>query len=250
MIEWKKADLHIHSALSPCADDEMTPNNIVNMAELIGLAVIAVTDHQAADNVIAVAQVAESHGIICLPGIEVQTVEEVHLLAYFPELSNLQRFAREVQVHLLDPRPASPYFGHQLIFNQRDQVVGEYPVLLQQSTALTIEQAWMRIEELEGCCIPAHVDRPAFSLLSQLGFLPQSLPIATVECTQSHHQKRRVKGIPASLLAIASSDAHALGQMITPGSSWLHATLSSPRAICQALRQGKRHLVQSYRPNF
>lgn len=246
MSEWQRADLHLHSALSPCADDEMTPNNLVNMAKVLGLAIIAVTDHQAADNVPAVMQVAARTGIICLPGIEVQTKEEVHLLAYFPELAELQSFSREVQAGFSDRRRASVYFGRQLIFDSADQVVGEHPSLLQQSTGLTVEQVWAAVERHGGCCVPAHLDRPAYSLLSQLGFLPKTLPIATVEYTQGYLARHPRWPTMEDPLVITSSDAHSLAQMVTAGTSLLHASLDDPRAICQALRVGDRTRVRSY----
>lgn len=250
MTDWRKADLHIHSALSPCAEDEMTPNNIVNMAALLGLSVIAVTDHQAAENVAVVAQLAEARGMICLPGMEVQTKEEVHLLAYFPELGELLCFAEHVRRSLIASLRPSAFFGRQLILDCHDQISGEYPILLQQSAALSVEQVYGLVDELGGCCVPAHLDRQAFSLLSQLGFLPRNLPIATVEYTQSYYQRFRSGSHSEGRLAITSSDAHSLGQMITLGNSWLHARLDSPQEICQALRRGDERSVQSYRPNF
>lgn len=250
MTDWRKADLHIHSALSPCADDEMTPNNIVNMAELLGLSVIAITDHQAALNVAVVTHLAEARGMICLPGIEVQTKEEVHLLAYFPELDKLECFAAKVRDSLLRTLPPSPLFGRQLVFDAGDRVIGEYPVLLQQSAALTVEQVCGLIEQLDGCCVPAHLDRPSFGLLSQLGFLPRALPIGTVEYTQSHYLRAKPSTANEPRLSITSSDAHSLGQMITLGNSWLHAALRTPKDVCRALRWGDRRMVHSYRANF
>ncbi len=228
----------------------MTPNNIVNMAALLGLSVIAITDHQAYENVAVVTQLAEARGMICLPGIEVQTKEEVHLLAYFPALEGLRRFAEQVRHSLVDSLRPSAFFGRQLILDCHDQVIGEYPVLLQQSAVLTVERVYALVEQLDGCCVPAHIDRPAFSMLSQLGFLPKALPIATVEYTQNYYQRAKSSKHSEGRLAITSSDAHSLGQMITLGNSWLHAKLCTPREVCQALRRGDEQLVQSYRPNL
>lgn len=249
MSEWQKADLHIHSALSSCADDEMTPHNIVNMAKLLGLKVIAITDHQAADNVPAVIQVAREQGIICLPGIEVQTKEEAHLLAYFPHVASLLCFAEKIQVEMGSKRAASAHFGRQLVLDRDDRVVGEHPALLHQSTMLTVEQVFYLTTELGGCLVPAHLDRPLFSIQSQLGFLPTTLPIATVEYSQAYFARCGVMCFSGRLLAITSSDAHSLSQMVTLGNSWLHASLFDAQSICEALRCGDRQKVQAYCPN-
>lgn len=223
----------------------MTPHNIVNMAKLLGLSVIAVTDHQAADNVPVVCDLAAEAGIICLPGIEVQSLEEVHLLAYFPDLKALQQFSTQVQAHLLDQRRASRHFGRQLIFDSGGQVAGEQPALLLQSVSFTLEQVCSRVVRLGGCCVPAHLDRPAFSLYSQLSFIPDGLSIATVEYTQEYFTGRQT-ATPARMLAVTSSDAHSLGEMVTRGNTWLHGSLDNPHSICRALRQGDRRLVRSY----
>lgn len=245
MNDWLKIDLHIHSSLSPCAEDEMTPNNIVNMARLLGLSIIAVTDHQAADNVAAVMQVAARYGITCVPGIEVQTKEEVHLLAYFPDVLKLQHLAQVVQAHFADDRPASPYFGRQLIVDEADHIVGEHRALLHQSTMLTVEQVWELAEQFGGCCVPAHMDRPAFGLLSQLGFLPKTLPIATVEYSQAYFARQGDRFTDQEPLAIISSDAHALAQMVTPASSWLRGMFRTSGQVCQALKEGDHRNVRT-----
>lgn len=249
MTDWQKVDLHIHSALSPCADDLMTPHNIVNMAKLLGLAVISVTDHQAADNVATVSRLAAQEDIVCLPGIELQSREEVHLLAYFPDIITLRQFSGRIKAHLLDQRRNSPYFGKQLIFDLNGQVAGESPVLLCQSVAFTLEQLCLQVTQLGGCCVPAHLDRPAFSLYSQLGFMPEGLPIATVEYSQRHFAKPKIMA-SGELLAITSSDAHSLGEMVTKGNTWLHHTLRDPHTICQALREGDQRLVRTYISNL
>jgi len=117
-------DLHIHTALSPCADQDMTPNNIVNMALLKGLDVISITDHNSCDNVAAVMKAAEGK-ILVLPGIEVQTREDIHLLCYFESIETLKDFDCELRSHLykLDNRPE--IFGHQYIMDHRDRIIGE-----------------------------------------------------------------------------------------------------------------------------
>jgi PHP family Zn ribbon phosphoesterase len=117
-------DLHIHSALSPCSDDDMTPNNIVNMAVLNGLDAIAITDHNSCDNVESVMKAAEGR-IIVIPGMELQTIEEVHLLSYFTDLYSLLAFSEDLEQYY-DGSPNRPeFFGHQLIMDEKDEIIGE-----------------------------------------------------------------------------------------------------------------------------
>jgi len=104
---------------------------------------------------------------------------------------------------------------------------------------------WGLVEQLGGCCVPAHLDRSAYSLLSQLGFLPKTLPIATVEYSQAYFAKQGALFTDLEPLAIISSDAHSLAQMVTPGSSLLYKTLCTPQAICQALKEGDRRHVRT-----
>ncbi|HOO13429.1 MAG TPA: PHP domain-containing protein, partial [Bacillota bacterium] len=116
-------DLHIHSALSPCGDNDMTPNNIVNMALLKGLDAIAVTDHNSAENVEAVMKLGFEKGIVVVPGMEVQSKEEVHLLCYFSDLDRALGFQQRVYDNL-EGENNPDYFGDQLIMDEMDRVVG------------------------------------------------------------------------------------------------------------------------------
>ncbi len=250
MSRWLKIDLHLHSALSPCALPEMTPNNIGNMAAVLGLDVIAVTDHLAADNVVPVYNLAQQKGILCIPGIEIQTREEVHLLCYFMTCGALLRFS-EFVLSLLDHSLQFPkYMNKQLIFDEKDQIVGEKEIFLYQSIPLSIEEIWRLAENYGACCLPAHIDRPAFGLLGQLGFVPTTLSIQTVEATITHTQDLEHSGIYRSV--ITSSDAHSLEQMVTPGHTRLHPSLNSVSRIWHWLREPQPSLVRSFaaEPNF
>jgi hypothetical protein len=202
------ADLHIHSCLSPCAEDEMTPNNIVNMARLKGLDVISVLDHNSALNLPAVSYAAERAGLLLLPGIELQTREEIHLLCYLPTVDAALAFGETIY-DTLQPIPAAPeIFGSQTVMDKNDDPAGTPPdKLLVQSSALSIEDAADICRKLKGVPVPAHIDRQSYSIVSNLGFIPPGLNFRTLE----KNTPERSAGIDESgYMIITSSDAHRL----------------------------------------
>ncbi|NLW16472.1 MAG: PHP domain-containing protein [Firmicutes bacterium] len=248
MRRWLKIDLHIHSALSPCALPEMTPNNIVNMAQVLGLDVIAVTDHHAAENVAPVYNLARRKGIICIPGIEVQSKEEVHLLCYFAALEPLLDFSNHILTLLNQQLTIEAGVGQQLIFDEEDRVIGERKPYLHQSIPLSIEEIWYLAEKYEACCLPAHLDRPAFGLLGQLGFIPPGLPVQTVEVTLSRAAELAQGGKYGAV--ITASDAHSLEQMVTPGHTYLHPSLNSVDSIWHWLKKPEQQLVKTFKSDL
>lgn len=200
-------DLHIHTALSPCALSEMTPRNIVNMARLAGAEVIAITDHNSCRNVAAVTRAAGDK-LLVIPGIEVWTREDVHLLCLFPSLVSAEQFGSVIFAALPD-RPCDPdLFGEQYVFDENDRVTGWEERLLLSPTSLGVDEVGSLVEQLGGCVIPAHVDR-SYSLINQLGFVPPYLKIPFVEVS------RRGKQPQASCMftAITNSDAHSLADL-------------------------------------
>lgn len=203
-------DFHIHSALSPCADEDMTPNNIVNMARLKGLSMIAVTDHNSCGNLRAVMQVAANDPLV-LPGIEIETAEEVHILGYFPSLEQAEAMEKVVKEHLpfIPNRPE--IFGRQLYMDADDTVTGEEEGLLVTATTLGVADVFSVVQNLGGVAVPAHIDRGSYSILSNLGFLPPELAIRTVEITAKN--RTRLEERYKSLTILTSSDAHYLGDI-------------------------------------
>ncbi len=202
-------DLHIHSALSPCADDDMTPNNIVNMALLKKLDAIAITDHNSCGNVEAVINVAGSR-ILILPGIEVQTKEEVHLLCYFGGVDKLLDFGELIESKLPDIVNVPQIFGNQLIMNERDEVIGRKENLLISSVDLSIDEVLDEVYMRDGVSVPAHIDKPSYSIISQLGFVPPSLSKGMLEISRN---KKLSTNYPSHRL-FYSSDAHQLWQIL------------------------------------
>lgn len=208
-------DLHIHSALSPCGDEDMTPNNIVNMALLKGLDLIAVTDHNSGKNLPAVMEVGKRQGLMVVPGIEVQTREEVHILCYFKNLQSALKLDEIIYNCLPDIDNNEEIFGRQLIFDSQDQVIGKIDKLLLSSSALSVNDVFVLTKGLGGICIPAHVDRPAYSITYNLGFIPPSLNVKTVEFSKKDSPETIIKRHPflKKYNYIVSSDAHFLWEI-------------------------------------
>lgn len=209
-------DLHMHSVLSPCGEENMTPNNIVNMARLKGLDVIAVTDHNSCDNVSAVMQVAKDH-LLVLPGMEIQTREEIHLLCYFKAIEDLHRFDEGVRGHMTTLLNTPDIFGHQWIMDIQDEIVGERKESLLTSLDYSLEEAVDAVHACLGTVIPAHVNRPSYSILSQLGFIPPDLPITMIEFSQNYPF---VSSQFPGYAFITSSDAHELSSILEREVLW------------------------------
>ncbi len=205
-------DLHIHTALSPCGDEDMTPNNIVNMALLKGLDLIAITDHNSCANLEAVIDVGRNQGIMVVPGIEVQTKEEVHLVCLFKKLDKALEFGKLIYDSLPDIPNNEELFGRQFILNTEDQIVGKAEKLLLSSSSYSIDDVFKFVKNMEGLCIPAHVDRPGYSIISNLGFIPPNLGIQTVEFSKKETPEQNYAKMPylRPYRYVVSSDAHYL----------------------------------------
>lgn len=197
-------DLHIHTALSPCGDRDMTPGNIINMAILKGLDIISITDHNSCKNVEVAMDVAKELGILLIPGMELQTKEEIHLLCYFKKLEDALTFDKKIAASLPDRKNNASIFGEQILFDKESNPIGIEEKLLLSSANLTIEEAFDLIKQHHGIGIPAHVDRSSYSMISSLGFIPPNLPIQTVEIS------KKAKGPIPRYQNIVSSDAHYL----------------------------------------
>ena len=200
-------DLHIHSVLSPCGDEDMTPNNIVNMAYLKGLDMISVTDHNSCGNVRAVMKAAEGK-IKVIPGMEINTREEVHVLAYFPTIEKAEDMEKLIKKELIKVKNDPDIFGRQLIMDENDEVVGEEEMLLVNAVDLDIYEIQKEVKERGGIFVPAHIDRSSYSVLSNLGFLPPDLEVDGVEITEKNFSD--LSAMYADYPLFSSSDAHYL----------------------------------------
>lgn len=211
-------DLHIHSCLSPCGSDDMTPANIVGMAALKGLDVIAVTDHNSCKNCPAVLHFAEKYGILALPGMEICTSEEVHAVCLFSNLQKAMEFDEYVYDRLMAIPNKEEIFGKQQIYNKEDVLWGTVPNLLINSVQISFDQLWDLVRSYEGVMFPAHIDKSANSLLSNLGFVPPDSQFQTVEVkdlTRIHQLKKKNPFLKACRI-ISNSDAHYLEDIQEP----------------------------------
>jgi PHP family Zn ribbon phosphoesterase len=211
------ADLHVHSLLSPCAELEMTPHNIVNCAELAGVDILAITDHNACDNVAAAMMAAEGRNVIVLPGMEVETLEEVHLVVLFDSLQQIKQWEVIVDQNRRQFKNNSHKFGEQFIVDSNDELLGIKAELLLTSLTLDIAAVTAMVQSLGGISIAAHVDRPTYSIFAQLGFIPDNVMFQAVEVSRRTSVTEARCKFPAigDMPVITSSDAHTLQDFIS-----------------------------------
>jgi 3',5'-nucleoside bisphosphate phosphatase len=204
-------DLHLHTVVSPCAEVEMIPPLIVRQALALGLGLIAVTDHNTAENVAAVVAAARGTNLAVLPGMEVQTREEAHILCLFDTVDQVLCWQEIVYAHLPDLENREEAFGAQFVVDETGDYVRTNRRLLLTSTALAAEEVVRRVAGLGGLSIAAHVDRRAYSLVASLGFIPPGLALAAVEVTRPDvtMDERLIGRRPV----IVSGDAHRLAEM-------------------------------------
>ncbi|SCL84075.1 PHP domain-containing protein [Sporanaerobacter sp. PP17-6a] len=207
-------DMHIHSSLSPCASDDMTPNNIVNMAYIKKLNIISITDHNSMINVSSAEKIAYKRGILLIPGMEVNTKEEVHILCYFRNIEEGLEFGKLIYDSIPDIKNAEKFFGQQLALDEEDSVIYREEKLLTSASSYSIDEIDKLVKKYNGIIVPAHIDRKSYSILSVLGFIPKNLDISTVEisseCNEEMIEKMNIKGI---YNIITNSDAHDLWQI-------------------------------------
>ncbi len=200
-----KADLHIHSCLSPCADLDMTPRGIIEMSLQKGLDIIAVSDHNSAENVGAVIRAAQNRNLTVLPGLEVSSREEVHCLAFFNTLQQALDL-QDIIYKALKGTNRPDIFGDQVIANECDEVEGFNDRRLIGATELTLKEIVNQVHRLGGLSIASHIDRPSYSIISQLGFIPDDLHLDALEITDC--TKGRELPINEKFTLVSFSDAH------------------------------------------
>lgn len=201
-------DLHIHSCLSPCAAEDMTPGNICGMAHIKGLQAIAVTDHNSARNLRACCEAARRFDLLFLPGIELCTREEVHLLSYFPTLEAAEEMGQRC-LELLPPMKNRPdFFGAQIVMNAQDEEIAREDALLIGALSIGFSEACSLVRSLGGVPVPAHIHRMN-GAIQMLGFLPPQDAITAVEVKEGDF-------VPEGYRVLRSSDAHQLSDISEP----------------------------------
>ena len=212
MLERYYYDLHVHSCLSPCGDDDMTPNNIAGMAALKGLQILALTDHNTTKNCPAFFAAAKKNGIIPIAGAEVTTAEDVHAVCLFESLDDAMAFDAALhKERILFPNEPDA-FGHQQILDEEDRVIGEEEHLLINAVRLSLDELYPFVSRFRGICFPAHVDKEANSVTGMLGIVPDHPDMHAVELHSAERIAEFEERFPflRQKNVIVSSDAHYL----------------------------------------
>lgn len=205
-------DLHIHSALSACGEDILSPHLIIEQAERKKLGLISITDHNTIKHSLLAYQLSEDRPIRVIPGVELTSREEVHLLAYFPDRETLIQI-EEVIERYLPKRKNNPLgFGYQIYYNQKGKIVGTDELLRQAALEISLDRLVEVIHQIGGLAICAHIDKSRFSLLSQLGFIDREADFDALEVSKYQWNKKEyqlgdtLEGFPV----ISGSDSHSL----------------------------------------
>ncbi len=214
MLTTFRADMHVHTCLSPCGDLLMSPKKIIARALEQRIDIVAITDHNSAENVSAALNAAAGSPLVVVPGMEVCTSEEIHVLALFENLSPALELQHLVYDHL--PGENDPeVFGEQIIANERDQVEGYERKLLIGATDLSLKSVVDEIHRLEGAAIASHIDRESYSVLGQLGFIPRDVRFEALELSVNitNDDARKNFSTYAGYTFIRNSDAHVLSDI-------------------------------------
>ena len=228
------SDLHIHSCLSPCANDDMTPANICGMAALKGLQMIAVTDHNSARNLPAVKACCDAYGLLMIPGMEITTREEVHLLGYFETVGQALDFSEFLRPHMPPKKNKPQFFGNQYVMDEDDNIIAEEDELLIGASDLRLAELTRIIRERGGVPVPAHINRGSNGLLINLGMMPEELNFTAVEVWRALPCAHTPQ---AGKVILHSSDAHNLGDILEPEIT-TYLPEPSAGAFLEMLRKG------------
>jgi hypothetical protein len=211
MLKRFEADLHIHTCLSPCGESQMSPRRIVEQAKLRGLDIIGICDHNSVENVVCTKKAGEKEELAVIGGIEVTSQEEVHILALFDEDKDLFELANLIYENLPGVNDER-VFGEQLVVNEDDEILSFNKRLLIGATVLPLHQIVDRIHSLSGLAIASHIDRESFSIIGQLGFIPDGLQLDGLEVSpRLSLKKAQLKfGKAFDFPLVTFSDAHTL----------------------------------------
>mgnify|MGYP001615262694 FL=1 len=210
-----RADLHIHTCLSPCADIGMTPLRIIEKAASLGLNIIAISDHNSAENAEVARRLGMEKGINAIPGMEITSSEEVHVLGLFRHIEDALKMQNIVYENLQPGENDEKVFGMQVVVNEEEEVLGFNRRLLIGATRLSVNNLVETIHSFDGIAIAAHIDREGFGIISQLGFIPSDLKLDALEISsrvpieEAESRFKEYSHIPW----IVSSDAHSLNDI-------------------------------------
>lgn len=205
-------DLHMHSCLSPCGDQDMTPSNIIAMSVLKELDIIALTDHNTCKNCPAIFGAGKESGLLIVAGMEINTVEEIHAVCLFRNLEDALKFDQFVYHHLPNIQNNPKIYGNQIVMDETENVIDEIDKLLIIGTDISIMELNSLVKSYGGVCFPAHIDKPSYSLLSVLGTVPMECGFGSYEISKAPMINMIVGSNPIlnDKEILTNSDAHYL----------------------------------------
>lgn len=204
-------DFHVHSCLSPCADDDNTPANLAGMASLCGINIMALTDHNSCKNCPAFFEAAKKYGIVPIAGMELTTAEDIHIICLFEDLESAMLFDSFVDTCRTPFKNRVDIFGQQMVMDSEDNVIAVEENFLPVATSLSIVDAVLKVKEYNGVCYPAHIDRQANGIISILGTMPNEPQFNCVEFFSSENKNDYIKKYNLSKKKIlVGSDTHYL----------------------------------------
>lgn len=240
------ADLHVHTLLSPCAEIEMTPSNIVGHAQQHGIDIVAITDHNACDNVVAALEAAKGTDVTILPGMEVESKEEVHVIVLFEKMRQLKTWEQFIKQHMSGRMNDAERFGAQFIVDADNNFVAEKTEMLLASLTVGVAEITAQAKQLGGICIASHIDRPVYSIISQLGFIPPDVALDAVEVSRNMSVAQAPQRLPTigCLPIITASDAHVMDDFVRGPKTVFYLEQPTLGEIRQALlAQNQRKVV-------
>ena len=242
MLKEFKLDLHIHTCLSPCGDLEMLPPALVKRARSKDLEAIGICDHNSVENALIVQKVGAEEGIVVFTGMEITSSEEVHLLAFFDDKRALYKM-QDIVYENLSGENDENFFGKQIVVDDHGKGAGCNSRLLIGTTALSVEEIVRLAHDLGGIVIASHIDKQAFSIISQLGFIPKKLQLDALELSVNYNPGKLEDYKNYGLPLIKSSDAHFLADVGRAHTKFLLETLSFPELKMALGSIGGRRVV-------
>ena len=207
-------DFHIHSCLSPCGDDDNTPNNIAGMAMLMGLNIVALTDHNTCKNCPAFFTAAAKYGITPIAGMELTTSEDIHVVCLFENLKDAMSFDEFVDSKRIKIKNKVEIFGKQQIMDGEDNITGEDEYLLPNATNISLDEVPALVAGYSGVSFPAHIDKQANGIIATLGTFPKTPAFDIVEINNKDNIDKYISEYSLSdKILVVDSDAHLLTSM-------------------------------------
>ena len=230
-------DFHIHSCLSPCGDNDMTPNNMIGMAMLKELNAVALTDHNTARNCPAFLKVAEKHGLTAIPGMELCTSEEIHVVCLFYRLEDALEFDKYVYQKIPHITNNIDIYGNQYLMDENDEITGEEDRLLITAADISLWELPKLMEKYNGVAIPAHINKTAYSILSVFGMFPEDISFSAAEINKPQLTDSLIEQHQClkDMHIIHDSDAHYLWDISEKYNS-ISVTDNSVKAILDFLK--------------